>query len=104
MTTPFGPETGRHRRLPKSHRVGPALLPDGTHTTAYRAVGDVRCGACARLIPPGHLFSRGVQQRQRRGTFGVGLAKVPLCVACRPVQVEEDTDAPAPTDGGQGAL
>ncbi len=96
--TAFGPETRRHRQLYKSHLVGMALLLDGTRTTAYRAVVDMVCGACARPILPDHLFSRGARQSYRTGTYGMGLAKVPICETCRPLRMEGATDAPSPPE------
>ena len=86
--TAFGPETRRPRQIPKSHLVGQALLSDGARTTAYRAVVELICGACARPIAPDHLFSRGVQQGYRTGANGVGLARVPICETCRPLRLE----------------
>jgi len=85
----------------KSQRMGLATDSEGARTRAYRAVTDLVCSQCGRPIGPGQLFSRAVQQGQRTGNFGVGLAKVPLCVTCRPLCVEGDADAPAALEDKQ---
>ncbi len=82
----------------KSHRVGPATDDAGARTMAYRACVPFVCAVCHGPILPDQLFSR-------RATFvtwgAVGTGTTPpICVTCRPLRLEETTDAPAPTYGG----
>ncbi len=79
-----------HRVWPprKSRIVGPARLPDGATTMAYRAVQPYVCEQCGAEIPPDALFSRRTIQRAQ--TLATNMARMPVCVACRPLQVEGD--------------
>ncbi len=79
-----------HRVRPpaKSRIVGPARLPDGATTTAYQAVQPHVCGQCGAAITPDALFSRRTMRRPRASA--IGLTQLPVCIACRPLQVEGD--------------
>lgn len=81
----------------KSHRVGPAIVSDGTGTIAYRAVTDLVCVQCGRAINADELFSR---RAQHAPTGAIGLKTAPICVACRPLHMEEI--AAAPMEGVDG--
>jgi len=78
----------RVRPPPKSRLVGPARLPDGTTTTAYRAVAPHVCGQCGAAIAPDALFSRRTVQMTR--VSAINLTQAPVCTDCRPLQVEGD--------------
>jgi len=82
----------------KSQRMGLATDSAGARTRAYRAVVALVCSQCGRAIDAGQLFSR----RSQRVTWpALGTATtVPLCVACRPLRLEERGDAPATLGGG----
>jgi len=82
----------------RSHRVGRATQADGAITTAYRAAAELVCSQCAQPIAPGQLFSR---RSQRAYGFSMGQLQVNVCTACRPLQVEGDTDGSAPLVGEQ---
>jgi len=87
-------------RYVKSHRVGPATDSEGERTTAYRAVTDLVCVRCRGRIEPGALFSR----RAQRVTGGaVGTLRTELiCIACRPLRLdEENANGSASTEGEQ---
>ncbi len=84
----------------KSHVVGSATDSDGARTTAYLAVAEFVCVQCHTPIAPGQLFSR----RARRASVSLSmhtLGAVPVCTTCRPLRVDEATDAPSPTDGAR---
>ncbi len=74
-------------RAVKSHRVGQAMLDDGLVTPAYRAVVAFECGQCAKVIAPGALFSR--QTRPAPVSAMVAPTTVPICIACRPLGLED---------------
>ncbi len=75
----------------KSRRVGRATLDDGEVTTAYRAVVEITCNQCGRTIAQGALFSRQTR-RTPPGAFGM-TATDPICVACRPLRLEDTGEA-----------
>ena len=79
--------------------MGPATDGDGARTTAYRACMPLVCVQCKRGILPGHVFSRRSQQVIWQAMGAVTTA--PVCIACRPLQVEGDTDGSAPLVGEQ---
>lgn len=80
------PRSHKARPPGKSRIVGPARLPDGATTTAYRAVIPHVCGQCGAAIAPDALFSRRTIQRAQ--TLATSLAQMPVCTGCRPLQVE----------------
>ncbi len=80
----------------RSHVVGPATDSDGMRTTAYRASVPLVCVQCTGAILPGHLFSRRSQHVTWAAVGAVTTA--PVCVTCRPLQMDGTADAPAPTD------
>ncbi len=80
------PNSRRVRHPGKSRIVGPARQADGTTTTAYRAVAPHVCGQCGAEIAPDALFSR--HARPQMAYYSTGLSRVPMCVRCRPLQVE----------------
>ncbi len=80
----------------KSRVVGPATDSDGMRTTAYRAVVPFVCVQCTGAILPGHLFSRRSQHVTWAAVGAVTTA--PVCVTCRPLQMDGTADAPVPTD------
>ncbi len=81
-----------HKARPpgKSRIVGPARLPDGATTMAYRAVQPYVCEQCGAEIAPDALFSRRTIQRAQ--TLATNLARMPVCTDCRPLRVEGDGD------------
>jgi len=83
----------------KSQRMGLAIDSEGARTTAYRACMPLVCVQCTRGIPPGHVFSRRSQQVTWPAMGAVTTA--PVCIACRPLQMEGDTDGSAPLVGKQ---
>ena len=75
----------------KSLVIGPAVLLDGTRTTAYRALTALVCAQCGAEIVVGGVFSR--RGRHAPGGFmGGGAVMEPVCLACRPVRVEGTDD------------
>ncbi len=93
-----------HRVWPpgKSRIVGPARQSDGTTTTAYQAVESLVCGQCGADIAPDALFSRHGRPRvgaRGGGYYQSGLTQVPVCIACRPLRVEEDDGGSLGTGG-----
>lgn len=73
----------------KSHRVGRATLANGVGTMAYRALVDIECAMCARVITPGDLFSR---RTQRAPVQVMGMTTMePLCTTCRPLRLDSDS-------------
>jgi len=98
MTSPFKPGMHRGTITARSHRVGRATQADGALTTAYRAAAELVCSQCTQRIGPGQLFSR---RSQRVYGFSMGQLQVDVCTACRPLQVEGDTDGSAPLVGEQ---
>ncbi len=71
----------------KSLLIGPAVLPDGTRTTAYRALTALVCAQCGAEIAVGHVFSRH-GRHAAGGSMGGGAMMEPVCLACRPVRAE----------------
>jgi len=84
------PARGPARHPHKSRLVGPVWQADSTTTPAYRAVAPHVCGQCGAEIAPDALFSRRTVSRV--GASAINLTQMPVCVACRPLQVEGDTD------------
>lgn len=84
----------------RSHVVGSATASDGARTTAYRASVPLVCAQCTGAILPDHLFSRR-SSRVTWATMGA-VTTAPVCVTCRPLQVDGAAAAPAPTDEGNG--
>ncbi len=76
----------------KSLLVGAAVQPDGSRTTAYRALEELVCARCARPILPACLFSRRTAPATTISTFGVGWGRVAICVACRPLRLDANAD------------
>ncbi len=71
----------------KSLLIGPAVRPDGTRTTVYRALTALVCAQCGTEIAVGHVFSR--RSRHAPGGFmGGGAVMEAVCLACRPVGAE----------------
>ena len=71
----------------KSNCVGRALDAAAAPTTAYRAVASFVCVECKGAIGPGALFSRRSQPVSR---YMIGaLTMAPVCLACRPLRVED---------------
>jgi hypothetical protein len=73
----------------KSHVVGRATDSGGVRTTAYRAVDPFVRAQCRDAISPDHVFSRRARRAPRGG---IGLKTEPVCVACRPLRLEESVD------------
>jgi len=63
--------------LPHSERAGEAALGSGGSTTVYRALRDLPCSRCARVIRLGDLFTRDADR-------ATGLPLVRRCRACVP--------------------
>jgi len=84
------PRPHKPRPPGKSRLVGPAWQADGTTTPAYRAVAPHVCGQCGAAIAPDALFSRRTVSRVEASA--INLTQAPVCVACRPLRVEGDTD------------
>ncbi len=63
--------------LPHSERVGEAALDTVGRATVYRALRDLPCSRCARVIRLGDLFTRGADR-------ATGLPLVRRCRACVP--------------------
>jgi len=82
------PNSRRVRPPGKSRLVGPAWQADGTTTPAYRAVQPHVCGQCGAEIAPDALFSRRTVSRV--GALAINLTQMPVCITCRPLQVEGD--------------
>ncbi len=59
-----------------------------SETPAYAAVQPHVCGECGAEIARDALFSRRTIQRAQ--TLATNLAQMPVCAACRPLQVEGD--------------
>ncbi len=75
----------------KSLLIGPAVRPDGTRTTAYRALTALVCAQCGARIAVGGVFSR--RGRHAPGGFmGGGAVMELVCLACRPVRAEGTGD------------
>ena len=75
----------------QSHVVGPALAEGGVRTTAYQACVALVCSACGRAIPPDAFFSR---RSRKVAPYATGqLHTVPVCMTCRPLQVEDHDGA-----------
>ena len=63
--------------LPHSERAGEAMLGSGGRATVYRALRDLPCSRCARVIRRGDLFTRDADR-------ATGLPLVRRCRACVP--------------------
>lgn len=63
--------------LPHSERAGEAALGTGVRTNVYRALRDLPCSSCARVIRQGDLFTRDADR-------ATGLPLVRRCRACVP--------------------
>ena len=82
--------TGGLRKRRPSRLVGPATHDGGTRTTAYEALVALACGVCGRAIAPGEVFTRH-SQRAVPGPLLHVPTQVPVCTACRPMQVAPRT-------------
>ncbi len=75
----------------KSLLIGPAVRPDGTRTTVYRALTALVCAPCGTEIAEDCVFSR--RSRHALGSFmGGGAVMEAVCLACRPVRTEGTGD------------
>jgi len=63
--------------LPHSERAGEAALVSGVCAAVYRALRDLPCSRCARVIRQGDLFTRDADR-------ATGLPLVRRCRACVP--------------------
>jgi hypothetical protein len=63
--------------LPHSERAGDAALGSGGRAAVYRALRDLPCSRCARVIKQGDLFTRDADR-------ATGLPLVRRCRACVP--------------------
>jgi hypothetical protein len=63
--------------LPHSERAGEAVLGSGVRAAVYRALRDLPCSRCARIIKQGDLFTRDADR-------ATGLPLVRRCRACVP--------------------
>lgn len=99
MTSPFKPGMQRGTGAAKSHRVGPAMDSEGARTMAYRASAPLVCARCKGRIEPDALFSRR-SQRVTGGAVGTLMTEI-ICVACRPLRLEETADGPSTLEDKQ---
>jgi hypothetical protein len=65
------------RGSPHSERAGEAVLASGERTTLHRALRDLTCSPCGKIIREGELFIREVEPAS-------GLPLVRRCRDCRP--------------------
>ncbi len=65
------------RGSPHSERAGEAVLAKGKRATAYRALQELTCSPCGKLIREGELFTREAEPAS-------GLLLVRLCRGCAP--------------------
>jgi hypothetical protein len=68
---------GIKRGSPHSERAGAALLATGERATLYRALRELTCSPCGKIISEGELFTREVEPAS-------GLPLVRLCRGCAP--------------------
>lgn len=69
------------RGSPHSERAGEAMLATGKRATMYRALRDLTCSPCGKIIREGGLFTREAEPAS-------GLPLVRLCRGCAPFTAE----------------
>jgi hypothetical protein len=65
------------RGSPHSERAGAAVLNTGERATVYRALRELTCSPCGKVIREGELFTRAAEPAS-------GLPLVRLCRGCAP--------------------
>ena len=65
------------RGSPHSERAGAAVLNTGERATVYRALRELTCSPCGKIIREGELFTREAEPAS-------GLPLVRLCGGCAP--------------------
>ena len=65
------------RGSPHSERDGEAVLATGKQATVYRALQELTCSPCGKIIREGELFTREAEPAS-------GLLLVRLCRGCAP--------------------
>ena len=69
------------RGSPHSERAGEAVQANGKRATVYRALRELTCSPCGKIIREGELFTREAEPAS-------GLPLVRLCRGCAPFTKE----------------